>query len=56
MAERDRKVSRVLEKLSGAKDAVLTNVALSYILSKEPYVFPIVGGRKIEHIKEISKA
>lgn len=51
VSERDRKVSSVLEKLADAKKTNLTSVALSYILSKEPYVFPIVGGRKVEHLK-----
>lgn len=51
MAERDRAVSKVLETLAGEKDTTITNVALAYILNKEPYVFPIVGGRKLSHIK-----
>jgi hypothetical protein len=25
--------------------------ALAYVLHKTPYVFPIVGGRKVEHLK-----
>jgi aryl-alcohol dehydrogenase-like predicted oxidoreductase len=25
-------------------------VALSYVMHKAPYVFPIVGGRKVEHL------
>ena len=28
-----------------------TLVALAYHLQKLPYVFPIVGGRKVEHLK-----
>ncbi len=27
-------------------------VAIAYVLQKTPYVFPIVGGRKIEHLKQ----
>jgi aryl-alcohol dehydrogenase-like predicted oxidoreductase len=30
----------------------LTVVALAYVLAKAPYVFPVVGGRKIEHMME----
>ena len=25
-------------------------VAIAYILQKTPYVFPIIGGRKVEHL------
>lgn len=25
-------------------------VAIAYLLQKTPYVFPIVGGRKVEHL------
>ncbi|EXJ85239.1 alcohol dehydrogenase [Capronia epimyces CBS 606.96] len=51
VSTRDKQVSQVLEKMADAKETTLTNVALSYILDKEPYVFPIVGGRKLSHIK-----
>lgn len=50
-SERDRKVSKVLEDIANAKSTAITNVALAYIMQKAPYVFPIVGGRKLEHIK-----
>ncbi|KAG0141276.1 hypothetical protein CROQUDRAFT_674190 [Cronartium quercuum f. sp. fusiforme G11] len=45
------KISAGLEKV--AKDLgtdCVTAVALAYVLQKFPYVFPIVGGRKIEHL------
>ena len=29
----------------------MTSVALAYIISKAPYVFPIVGGRNVEQLK-----
>ena len=29
----------------------MTSVALAYVMHKAPYVFPIVGGRKVEHLK-----
>ena len=29
-----------------------TAVALAWILLKAPYVFPIIGGRKVEHLKD----
>ena len=50
-SEQDVKVSDVLEKLANAKQTAVTSVALAYILHKAPYVFPIVGGRNIEHLK-----
>lgn len=28
----------------------VTAVSLAYVLCKAPYVFPIVGGRKVEHL------
>lgn len=30
----------------------VTAIALAYVMSKYPYVFPIVGGRKIEHLED----
>ncbi|KAK9242141.1 hypothetical protein V1506DRAFT_107377 [Lipomyces tetrasporus] len=51
LSEHDKKVSRVLEEVSKAKGVELTNVALAYVLHKAPYVFPIVGGRKVDHLK-----
>ncbi|KAF3071497.1 putative aryl-alcohol dehydrogenase AAD14 [Trichoderma lentiforme] len=34
----------------------VTAIALAYVRSKAPRVFPIVGGRKIEHLKDNIKA
>ncbi|CZS89172.1 probable IN2-2 protein [Rhynchosporium agropyri] len=45
------KVSKVLEKIATSKEAQITSVALAYVMQKTPYVFPIVGGRKIDHLK-----
>jgi len=45
------KVSNVLEKIAKGKDTAITSVALAYVMHKSPYVFPIVGGRKLEHLK-----
>ena len=30
----------------------VTAIALAYVMSKAPYVFPMVGGRKVEHLKD----
>jgi len=45
------KVSKVLEKIAERKGTLITSVALAYVMAKVPYVFPIVGGRKVEHLK-----
>ncbi|KAH9205873.1 NADP-dependent oxidoreductase domain-containing protein [Leptodontidium sp. 2 PMI_412] len=45
------KISKVLEKIATANKTQITSVALAYVMQKTPYVFPIVGGRKIDHLK-----
>lgn len=50
-SEADVKVSKKLEEIAGKKGTQLTSIALAYIRAKYPYVYPIVGGRKIEHLK-----
>ncbi|KAI0790743.1 Aldo/keto reductase [Abortiporus biennis] len=45
-------LSHALEKVAkeiGAKS--ITSVAIAYVMQKAPYVFPIIGGRKIEHLQ-----
>ncbi|KJA21487.1 hypothetical protein HYPSUDRAFT_41867 [Hypholoma sublateritium FD-334 SS-4] len=49
--EKETKISRALEKIAaevGAKH--ITSVAIAYLMQKTPYVFPLVGGRKVEHL------
>ncbi|KAJ3492220.1 hypothetical protein NLI96_g164 [Meripilus lineatus] len=46
----EKKVCQALEKVAaeiGAKS--ITAVAIAYVMQKVPYVFPIIGGRKVEH-------
>ncbi|KAI8271213.1 Norsolorinic acid reductase B [Colletotrichum sp. SAR11_239] len=50
-SEHDKKVSKALERVANAKGASLTDVALAYVTHKAPFVFPIVGGRKLSHIE-----
>lgn len=50
-SEQKEKVSQVLEKVANSKKTAITSVALAYVMHKAPYVFPIVGGRKIDHLK-----
>lgn len=49
--EKDIQVSNALEEIANAKSTVITSVALAYVMHKAPYVFPVIGGRKIEHLK-----
>jgi len=49
----ERKVCLVLEQVAKeVKVESITAVAIAYLLHKTPYVFPIVGGRKVEHLKQ----
>ncbi|KAJ4362005.1 hypothetical protein N0V83_010946 [Neocucurbitaria cava] len=49
----EEKVSDVLEKIADSKSppTLITSVALAYVMHKSPYVFPIVGGRKVSHLE-----
>ncbi|KAF8814291.1 arylalcohol dehydrogenase [Phlegmacium glaucopus] len=49
--EKEKTVSKALEKVAaeiGAKN--INSVAIAYLMQKTPYVFPILGGRKVEHL------
>ncbi|KAJ3832948.1 Aldo/keto reductase [Lentinula raphanica] len=49
--EKEVKISHALEKVAkdiGAKH--ITSVAIAYVMQKTPYVFPIIGGRKVENL------
>lgn len=50
-SENVKNVSAALDKLAKEKGTLITSIALAYVRHKSPYVFPIVGGRKIEHLK-----
>ena len=50
-SEETRKISAVLNKIAKSKGTALTSIALRYVMHKSPYVYPIVGGRKLEHLK-----
>ncbi|KFZ00751.1 hypothetical protein V501_10490 [Pseudogymnoascus sp. VKM F-4519 (FW-2642)] len=47
----ERAVSKVMEELASAKDTEITSIAMAYVMHKAAYVFPLVGGRKVDHIK-----
>ncbi|THH19530.1 hypothetical protein EUX98_g8752, partial [Antrodiella citrinella] len=49
--EDEKKMCKALESVAkevGAKH--ITSVAIAYVMQKAPYVFPIIGGRKVEHL------
>lgn len=48
----DQNMTDVLEKIGKSIGSSHTAVALAWIMAKEPYVFPIIGGRKLEHLKD----
>ncbi|KAL5525042.1 AAD14_6 [Sanghuangporus sanghuang] len=49
--ENERKMSAALEKVAKEVGTEhITAVAIAYVLQKAPYVFPIIGGRKVEHL------
>ena len=49
--EKHRRIGEKLDQLAKEKNTLPTSIALAYVMHKAPYVFPIVGGRKVEHIK-----
>lgn len=53
LSEHDKRISKVLQEVASTKGegVSLLNVALAYVLQKVPYVFPIVGQRKVSHLK-----
>ena len=50
-SEKQKALSAALERVGKRKNTEITSIALAYVMHKAPYVFPIVGGRKIEHLK-----
>jgi len=51
--EGEKKISEALEKVAGEVGVEsITAVALAYVMQKTPNVFPIIGGRKVEHLKQ----
>ncbi|EMF15058.1 aryl-alcohol dehydrogenase Aad14 [Sphaerulina musiva SO2202] len=55
--EKEAKMSAALEKVANAHGLESpTAVALAYVMAKAPNVFPIVGGRKVEHLHQNIKS
>jgi aryl-alcohol dehydrogenase-like predicted oxidoreductase len=51
LSDKDLAVSRALETVAKRKNTTITGVAQAYVMSKTPYVFPIIGGRTVDHLK-----
>ena len=50
--EQESKMSEALENVAKEHGIEsVTAIALAYVMAKAPYVFPVVGGRKVEHRK-----
>lgn len=56
--ETEAKISEALEKVAKqlGDDISISAVALAYVMQKTINVFPIVGGRKVEHLNDNIKA
>ncbi|KAI0044552.1 arylalcohol dehydrogenase [Auriscalpium vulgare] len=51
--EEEIKMSHALEKVANEIGATsIQAVAIAYVMSKAPYVFPIIGGRKVENLQK----
>ncbi|KAH8160515.1 hypothetical protein CIB48_g7730 [Xylaria polymorpha] len=48
---REEQMSKVLDAVATRHNVPITSVALAYVLQKAPHVFPVLGGRKVEHLK-----
>ncbi|KAK2031934.1 aldo/keto reductase [Colletotrichum zoysiae] len=56
-SDEERKASEVLEQVAkehGTRS--VQQIALAYVMQKTRYVFPVVGGRKVEHLEDNIKA
>ncbi|KAH8647710.1 NADP-dependent oxidoreductase domain-containing protein [Xylariales sp. PMI_506] len=47
-----KSVAKKLETIAEAKNTKITNVAIAYVMQKAPYVFPLVGCRKVDYVKD----
>jgi len=62
LTEEEQKMSDALEKVAdelkiqGQGDFSITAVAIAYVMHKARYCYPIIGGRKVEHLLDNAKA
>lgn len=54
--EDEVKISAALEEVANEHNVTVTAVALAYVMSRTINVFPLVGGRKVEHLHDNIKA
>ncbi|KAF7621009.1 NADP-dependent oxidoreductase domain-containing protein [Aspergillus flavus] len=50
--EKHRRLGEKLDQMAQQKNTKATSIAQAYVMHKAPYVFPVIGGRKVEHLKE----
>ncbi|KAK2052655.1 aldo/keto reductase [Colletotrichum caudatum] len=56
-SDEERKASEVLEQIAKEHGTEsVQQIALAYVMQKARYVFPVVGGRKAEHLEDNIKA
>lgn len=51
MLGREQQVSKVLDNVAKRHKVPITSVAIAYAMQKTPYLFPILGGSKVEYLK-----
>lgn len=53
ITDHDKRVAAVLEKIAEAKggSTTLHHIAAAYAWHKSPYMFPLLGARKLEHLE-----
>lgn len=62
LTEEEQKMSEALEKIAGELkqqgqgDFAITAVAIAYVRHRARYCYPIIGGRKVEHLLDNAKA
>ena len=51
LSDHDKHVSGILQEIAQKKGCELLQVALAYVAQKTTHVFPLVGQRKVSHLK-----
>ena len=52
----NRKVNKVLESIGKRRETEMSSIAMAYVMHKAPYVFPVLGTRKVEQMEQNIKA
>jgi len=50
-SEAEIKLSEVLEKVADRKETIMTSVAIAYVMHKQEFVFPVIGGRTVDQLE-----